>query len=254
MFIRQVEPSKCSHYFISGDKVEMLFEINGKLLSSIPEIQDIKGMDRMPKEVLEKYDSVSIGRSIIQRHRSRNESDNNEPNPSYDFLNDTRIAQSFSAANIEGINNKCFLNQHDTATSKGVLNDNLRLNSEQTFVNKSFAGINTPEDRLKLNEVLPKYSYVLIDKYNRSMGLNKISAVYGNVIAIFNDVKARSTFTAGDSLVTRAQERTVHSYNYRPKNIISIDANGMYFENQTWGKLCFDDVSYFLVNCFEAIS
>lgn len=257
-FLSSVDKSNCSHYFLVSENgklvVKTFFEYDGKLISSIPEVMSLKNGEAITSKIYRKYDSALIAKSLIQRVHLNFEKDAMEAKPDYDFMKDTRIAMQFNASYTESISKNCFLNQHDTGTSKGVLDLQRRIGIENGLLNMTLTA-ETSADTKIVNRIRPKYAYVLLDIFREDLGLNQMYNSYGNVVAIFNDeVKTRSTFTAGDSLNVSATYRDIHTYFYRSKDkVINNKPTGNYFENQTWGKLCVDDVDHFLVNCFENI-
>ncbi len=210
----------------------------------IAEVLELKNKATIPQAILEQYDTDTIAESLVAWVKNdREKKEKKNATPIYDFKKQSRIVIAFNLKNLESIQEKCFLNQHQTGTSNAYLGKD-RLIQENKMLGLT---LGTTE---KEKEILPKYAYLFIDGSPMEKD-NAIVTDYGGVFAKINDrVKERSTFTSGDSLVIRAMPKDLMTFDYKLYKEGQIKRNyTAYWEAQIWGSLCMDDVDYFLIGC-----
>lgn len=213
----------------------------------IPEIMDLKKNSGLPQAVLEQYDTNTIAESLVEWVRADREKVPKRP-VIYDFNKQSRIVIAFNLKNLESIQEKCFLNQHQTGTS------NAYLGKDRLIQENKMLGLKLTLSE-KEKELLPKYAYLFLDGAPESLEKdNAIVPDYGGVFAKINDrVKKRATFTSGDSLVIQAKPSDLMSFSYPLYKENQIKRNyTAYWETQIWGSLCMEDVDYFLIGCTVA--
>lgn len=252
--------SECEKLY--GPVSAQFYDPEDPKLGMIPEIVQLSSGATVPKEFYRTHDSRAIAASIVARiHRLREKKSSSTTvstslsKDDFQFWKDTEIQIAFWDQYAESIEKNCFLNQHQTFTSKGTLDHKTRAEVEDQFT------------ELKLEEkvgdlgkadpvqwVRPKYAYLVFRSQKTPASYShQYSEHYGNVFAVLHDsVKFRSTFTPEDSLSMhpnwgRKSENVSSFFRSKDPELKVIIAS--YAEAQIWGSLCFRDVAYFLVNC-----
>jgi hypothetical protein len=211
----------------------------------IPEVLELRKNRPIPTEILDRYDSKDIAESLIEWMRLDREKPSKKKTPIYDFKKNARIVMAFNLKNLEKVRDNCFLNQHQTGTSNAYLGKG-RIAQENQMLDLK-VGLSEKE-----KEILPKYAYLFLDNAPGNMEKdNAVYDTYGGVFAQFKDeIKERSTFTGGDSLILRASPKQLMTFNYplyKDDQIKKYEYS--YWEAQIWGRLCMEDVDHFLVGC-----
>lgn len=243
--------------------------------TTIQEILEVPKFKNTPKNLFHPdLDSRAVGRSIAWRIHLLNEEGSDEFNPVFDFFRDTEIQMAFPSGIVSKIVsasnsnvNRCFLNLHQVGHSTGFQKPHLRRSLEDNLaaMRLYYYGDHSPAIKALVNEVRPKYAYLGLKKRIADQDVAKIftRSGHGNVYAVFKDeVKKRSTFTPFDSfrllsdigdidLYERKDSKHIHSFYYRPNQLgfDPLQFGDGYWEAQIWGRLCFVDVAFFLVNC-----
>jgi hypothetical protein len=188
-----------------------------------------------------------IATSLISKLKK--ESKGNTGAPTYDFQSETSIMIQFKDEYIKSIQRNCFLNQHQTRHSAGGFGPQQRAEIEDHLLGLKLEQTYRRGKRNPVNELRPKYAYVMIHNPNEYIEQSLVIPQYGNVFAIFKqDIKNRSSFTSGDSLEEFIRGNQQKALNFG-RHEITTPRGFLYWEAQIWGKTCFDDVEYFLVNC-----
>ena len=264
--VEPVDQSLCSNLHAlkdqNGYRFTTLFFRNGKLVEFIPEILNMSPGDTLKQSLLNTYDSVLVAISLMQNKHEDFEEDRDKG--AYDYMKDSEVVIAFDQDLYPSIEKNCFLNQHQVNSSNGTLNQSRRNNAENSFL-----GI-TIERNYRANLVIdnplhwvrPIYSYLFLTKPHGGAEYAPLSTQYGNVFAKMKDeVKHRSTFTLGDSLSIHSKNgagayKHVHTFHLSSKHMPNKQER-RYNETQIWGKTCFEDVEYFMVNCgngFEKVN
>jgi hypothetical protein len=245
-FIAPAEISRCeSQVMACSMATGVLTDFTEKLLGPLlAQLVSYANGQEIPKKVIEKADSRSMGRAIVARiHRLK---DGKDLKTYYDFYRDTEIQMAFDDARIDQIRASCFLNQHQIESTHGTLDRAWRSRQENAFAQLAIdEGGYQVNFSNPANKVRPKYAYLGITKKHRQVNPMMVSQ-YGNVFAVMKSaIKDRVTFTPGDSLGMDATRlRTL-----RHRSATPMAEDGGYWEAQIWGEVCFSDVAYFLVNC-----
>ena len=217
--------------------------IDGESRPLIPYFLGLKDGDWIPNHVAEQYDSRIVAASLVRRMGK--EENDLASDPDYDFYRDSKIQIAFWERLIEPIANGCFKNQHQTHSSGGMYDGYSRAALENRMIRLKLEPSYDGDPANPVHKIRPKYAYLGLQKPKPSVR-TRFDSIYGNIVAVFKDeVKDRTTFTPGDSLVVDASEtRTLH---YRSATPLELQA--VYWEAQVWGELCVRDVDYFLVDC-----
>jgi hypothetical protein len=220
----------------------------------IPEIMKLKDGDVLPAEVYQNYDSRLIGASLVARYHQSDEVDGNSDKPEFDFEKNTLLQLEFNPELIKGIQQNGFLNLHQIPRSVRCPDSDL-CNSYVGFrthlENSIFKIVLDPsyeaEKGHPVDSLFPKYSFLGFDKDTDGQKNSNFTGAYGSAVAVFkDDVKGRTTFTPGDSVVTHGKD--FHTLMYRSPEKLSRN-DGLYWEAQIWGTLGLSDVKYFLFPC-----
>ena len=228
---------------LPGSAAPEIAVIDGESRPLIPYFLNLRDGDWLPDHVIEPYDSRIVAASLVRRLEK--EENALAQNPDYDYYQDSKIQMAFWERLIEPIANGCFKNQHQTHTSGGMYDGYGRASLENRMIRVKLEPSYNDAPANPVDNIRPKYAYLGLQKPKPSL-ITRFDPIYGNIIAVFKDeVKDRTTFTPGDSLVVDASEtRTLH---YR--STIPLQLQAVYWEAQVWGELCVRDVDYFLVNC-----
>jgi hypothetical protein len=216
--------------------------------NSITEILELPRGAVVPPSVYEKYSVNHIAEMLIHRTRLLRERVN-APSVSYDYFHDTEIQLAFTEKHIGSIKEGCFQNQHQTGNSEGTLNVRRRIKTENQMIEVDLNDQDT-NTRTKVNWIRPVYAYLShTKKVSKKFRTQKLYKRYGNIFAVLKDeVKKRSTWTPADSLSIDANKSNTYSFYYKSEQKVKA-MSWNYFEAQIWGKTCFEDVKYFIVNC-----
>lgn len=256
--VEPVDHNLCSNVHALRDQngyhFKTLFYRNGKLVEFIPEILNMSPGDTFNQSLLNTYDSVLVAISLMQNKHEDFEEDRDKG--AYDYMKDSEVVIAFDHDLYPSIEKNCFLNQHQVNSSNGTLNQSRRNNAENSFlgitIERSYRAnlvIDNP-----LHWVRPIYSYLFLTKPHDDAEYAPLSTQYGNIFAKMKDeVKHRSTFTLGDSLSIYSSNgssafKHVHTFHLSSKHMPNKQER-RYNETQIWGKTCFEDVEYFMVNC-----
>lgn len=200
------------------------------------------------------FDSRSLARELIIKKEIKDMNRPVDPSaPVYDFMNKSKIILAFNIKYLPLIKQNGFLNQFQVDHSVNMDRKHRMLVEDQIIESKlkRSGSKNAKEHYLR-----PKYAFLTLDldandksyqEFNGQFGIH-ITSDYGQIYAkIKDDVKERSTFTAGDSLYIFGSKtgdaRTFKSTQTTPKGAY------YYWEAQIWGELSLSDVDYVLVNC-----
>src|ERR1700733_1197998 len=103
---------KCQYLSLLG-LIFVLFSFSSYAQTLAPEIMRLQDGDEIPASVFEKYDSVTIGRSLVARVYQTRDKLQASPGPGYyDFQNDSRLEIVFPDFEIEKFTTLGFLNSH----------------------------------------------------------------------------------------------------------------------------------------------
>jgi len=212
----------------------------------IKQIIDLPNQAEVPSYIYHQYSSEKIANSIVERIREKRDFNSNFQ-PYFDFKDNTKILLQFEEKYITSIQENCFLNLHQTGGGNGANEPEMRAKIEDENAGLKLEKVYVPGPENIVNELRPKYAYVQFTKSKPGLTQSKFWVSYGNVFAVLKDeIKQRSTFTAGDSFGNVALHGHAHSFDWHGSKSDRVEP---YWEAQIWGKLCFGDVDYFLVNC-----
>jgi hypothetical protein len=220
----------------------------------IPAIINLKNGDSISDEVFDKYDSRSIGESIVYRISKTRKKSRYIGTP-FNAFQDAEIHYYFSFQELtpnqiftDGILNIFQVNTPDTMGLRWF-----RSMEHEAIANR-LAGlqIGSENEHLgsKINFVRPKYTGLAI-KLGKELNYKTDGLDYfGEITAVMKPaVLLRATYTPYDSgstnLLARAQQEVrplTEPYLYAPKGGYS-----QYFEAQVWGALDLRDIKEFLV-------
>jgi hypothetical protein len=251
-FVRNVDDSRCDMYHIieKSDgtlEVKAFFESNGRLVEGVYEILTAREGSVIDSRVYSSYPSALIGHSLIQWIHATRELHKTVSKPFFDFKNDTHIVMAVNYSNFDKIMRNGFLNQHQTGTTNGSFDPKGRAQREDAMLNLRLEP-NYSDYGSVVNQVRPKYAYMMIENNQNKIEETNVAFHYGNVFVKFKEeVKNQATFTPGDSLDMGASERDTRTFSWKGSDIIKIQRR--YWETQIWGKLEKDKIDYVIVNC-----
>jgi hypothetical protein len=212
-------------------------------------LEKLKDGAEIPGYALKTQDSRLLGATIVARLRKKRQ-DPGAPAPEMDFKDESRLLLQFADSRAAAIARDCFLNQHQTGRSGGVFDPVRRAKREDVLagliVEKTYgAKKDNPAHWLR-----PVYAYLKPGKARKPEDAGRLYKRYGNVFAVLkNYVKNRTTFTAGDSLMIQDADKEVRPLDFKTKDRPELGEYADFWEAQIWGKLCFNDVEYFVADC-----
>ena len=241
------------------------WSLSGIPQNSKPLIQDLLDLpsgEPIPAEIIKKYDSRLIARTLVQKKYRERLNDleffDQTNNSDFDFYSRTQIQLTFNSKIFHLIAKNGILNQFQTGSSSVNYSPNKRREVENHMLGHSFE--NETHDK-ELDDIVfkvrPKYAH-LVTYDKKYFDTNQYSSNYGNVIAVLkNDVKSRALLTNGDSLNVYnnfgPQTLSPLSFHYltpqKPFPILDIKSV-FYYEAQVYGELTLEDVEYLMVNCY----
>ena len=201
----------------------------------IKNIIDLPENAPLPPAILKKYSSRHIGFSIVERikHFERLETLNLKPHERKKAL---EFRVFFSSRIIEKIMKNGLLNQHQTNSSGGIKDTDLRLKREREWTELKLSTKNKKE-----SDILPKYGYLIEEKAPFQI----INKQYGFFAAVLKPgVQYRSTWTSADSLDSSLI--SPYSFNRLPKKMILEGGRFNMPEFQIYGAVDISDIQHFL--------
>ncbi len=239
-----------------------------KPATPIPEIMNIQPGETIPPEVFKKYPPKEIALSVVYKKYVEDEKHDSEKtkNPAYDYFQDSEIQLSFSDEIIESVAKNGFFNTHQINalrhTDFSESTSKARARAEDAFVGYHLETSSSPTISASLR---PKSAYLSLragkaedNPLNKAGPGDNDLAIggYGNVFAVFkDDVKNRTTFTMGDSLLSFPGKTAVRTLWFKSAQPLQMTpGGGPYVEAQVWGPLTVEDVDHFIVNCNEKVS
>ena len=223
-----------------------IFNLCSPALSQVDSrILELSEGDSLPSGIVNRKNINNIAKSLIERINQRSKV--TEATDLYDFRNETSILIQFNEKYIKSISQHCFKNLHQVNHSGGSTDAKFRSEVEDGLIGIKLEEHYESGDSNIINQLRPKYGYVMLNNINHRDEQSSYLPQYGNVFAVLKDnVKDRSTFTAHDSLNTHLQGDKNQTSVFRKLPQMTV---GFYYEAQIWGKTCFSDVDYFLINC-----
>lgn len=222
----------------------------------IPEIMNLKAGETIPPEVYEKYPLKQVALTIVYKKYAEDEEKEGEKikHPAYDYFGGTEIQLAFQESIIASIAQRGFLNTHQVNSMEAVRRGRAAL--EDGFLGYHLDASFPPGASAN---VRPKSAYLSLLASNPEKNpWNKDSpdnhelslAAYGNILAVFNDdIKNRTTFTMGDSVLSRPDKQGVRTLRFKSEKLLKMIPGEHYIEAQIWGPLTINDVHHFIVNC-----
>jgi hypothetical protein len=183
----------------------------------IPEILALKDGEEIPREIFDKYDSRTIGESIVARIRIKREIPREKQlsGPiNYDYFADTELQLHLPSRKIPRVLEMGIINMHQGGV--GVIPSFDKLTTEDSIMGLRVPhpdfGLDvyaTPQMHHPIYSVRPKYLEVALTA-PRDIGIDVGTPVtsrkYGEVIAILEDhVKPRVLFTDDDTGITQKE-------------------------------------------------
>lgn len=246
------------------DKKSCLFNSSEDRIMDILRLEEL---ELIPKTVYEKHSSQKIAQNLIAKYffnydkptKSKDLLDSD-----FDIYHSTSIIMAVKSEYLSAMLEQGFLNQHQTGKSSGQYKPYQRRVVEELLIQTSISSRDNQEYEDKINEIRPKYAYLIFDKEKTGIDKSFMSNQYGNLLIRFKDsVKKRSTFTNADSLDYALQRKgpeqydlqnyKIHTFYYQTENLNLKRLSG-YYEAQIWGPLQKEDIDYILVDCFEGVS
>lgn len=229
----------------------------------IPEIMSLKPGGTIPPAVFQKYPAKEIALTVVYKKYMEEEKNGSESarQLAYDYYHDSEVQLSFSEKIIDSVAQIGFLNVHQKSvlfpSDISKAESKQRAPAEDDFVGYRLEASSPPRISAELR---PKSAYLSLQAGKlENNPLNKAGpgdnslgiGGYGNILAVFkDDVKNRTTFTMGDSLLSFPSEPEVRTLWFRSSKPLEMKhEGGPYIEAQVWGPLGFDDVDHFIVNC-----
>ena len=233
------------------------------------EMEIVSKLPLFPVEILKKYDTKKIAKSLVARHHKQKEIQNIRLDQSYSLYSDTKIVMEVPLGILRKITRNGFLNTHQTNTSSAFNDRQWRKRREQLFFRLKLPSGKKILD--KVDELLPKYAYVIPSSDAQSEFGKSPMRGYSDTLIVFKDeVKKRSTLTNGDSLFGMGsaslldvsdsgyimQPLTFYSTKVSTKHYDNafIEMKESYIEAQIWGELKMDDVDYVILGCYDKLS
>jgi hypothetical protein len=191
----------------------------------------------LPSNYIQELNSRVLARNLVERlYLSRDQFVQSSDATPFDFQKQTKIVIQFPEKLIGTIAGKCFLNSHQT----GMASPN-EFQLEDKMIGVKLEAEYKPGLDNPVNELRPKYAYLTFKNYESEKFLVTFDNIYGNVFAELKDsIKKQSTFAYEPG-------KNIHTFKLN-KNPESVKV-GNYWEAQIWGKVCFEDVEKFLINC-----
>jgi len=246
------------------ESIQSVGQVAGKPVL-IPEVMSLPLGAVIPNEVYKKYDSRSIGASIVARLHQLKEVPTDAPlgQPiAYDFYRHSEIHLYFPQSAIRDVLSSGFLNQHQTYnTSAGVFDPQRRGSIEELMTRLKLVKNYKSGKKEAANAVRPKYAIFDLN-LPQVIGTPTVNSTefkirtmdagfYGDVIAVLKtEVKDRTTWTPTDSFSAPEKVQTLF---VRPTEMI---AEGVlfkrsiytdYYEAQIWGALDLNDIQEFRI-------
>lgn len=235
------------------DKVSRLRESQNRMSGLLNEIMAFSGSRSiMPRQLYEKYTVRELAQALVVRKSilEGDEETKKSSDPSQDYfhpLEKLRPVVFFHGRDLETILRQGFLNQHVTRQSSGLLAPRRRARVENQMIRAALeVRYRSYRDSI-VHQLRPIYGnhFFEFDLYPRSTDTlyGRLASKYGSVTAeLFEDVKWRSSWNPGDSILIPEQVRTFFTSASRTVQFRH------YIDLQVWGGLSLEDIQAFWVS------
>lgn len=191
-------------------------------------------------EIYGKYDSQTIGRSLVQRLRAL-ENKESLVHEGYNMGKGTNILVNFSKNSLEEILTQGFKNIHLTATSRGTLDRGRRAKNEDQLIGARLEPKYQFGEKNSVHLTRPIYGYLELTSAHvpPNVFIRGSTEQYGSLTAVLKEhIKERSTWTWDDSLARPSRANSFDGLRQPPDGGLT----SKYLEAQVWGGVDLRDI------------
>ncbi|MBY0357220.1 MAG: DUF3626 domain-containing protein [Candidatus Obscuribacterales bacterium] len=208
-----------------------------------------------------KFDLRQFAASLVERKRlfqerwGSNQTDKPESNPSFRAgIENVELLSFMPEKYLTAFIEQGQLNVHQTGHTRGACEPAVRAGAEDLMIGIRLEAAYSPKTNAAIHYLRPKYGFVhFLDKTPVYVNPNRFLR-YGEVMLVYKDqVKLRTTYTYGDSLISYCDPGVMDRHSLDPVPLTYLCPpkpqyqRVRYVEAQIWGPLDLSDISEFRV-------